>query len=290
MTVTRTQPGSVWSFLVERFLPVYPIYLTLWGFAVEAMVTTLTGAGPWRPDRDTALKVLALLAAGAFLRMVDDQKDLAYDTVHNPTRPLVQGRIGTAQLRRAMVPAAAIVVLAAAAVSPPSAAVLAIALGYGLALWWIELNVAAVRDNPLLNLAVVARPSPGHRFHHGRATRPGRLCLVAAGRGSGGVHRCLPASGVRPQDHRTVNTRTGIRTRRCSARRAAPWPHWRSGWPRCWSRRWWRTGVPLAAAALPVLSAAIFFGRRPADHPTGAPTLFVIVFYLVILVQGLLHH
>lgn len=75
------------------------------------------------------MKALALIAAGAFLRMVDDQKDLDYDRLHNPTRPLVQGRITHAELRMAMAWTAAVALVVAAAVSLPAAAVLAAALG-----------------------------------------------------------------------------------------------------------------------------------------------------------------
>ena len=79
MTVSE-RTGGIRAFLVERYLPVYPIYLTLWVVAVESMTAVVTdSAGPWHPTWDTALKALALVAAGAFLRMVDDQKDLDYD-------------------------------------------------------------------------------------------------------------------------------------------------------------------------------------------------------------------
>ena len=84
----------------------------------ESMTHVLAGAaGGWRPTWDTALKALALIAAGAFLRMVDDQKDLDYDRRYNPSRPLVQGRISTRELQVAMAPAAMVALLLAAAVS-----------------------------------------------------------------------------------------------------------------------------------------------------------------------------
>src|SRR6476646_9393973 len=130
MTVSE-RTGGIRAFLVERYLPVYP---TLWVVAVESMTAVVTdSAGPWHPTWDTALKALALVAAGAFLRMVDDQKDLDYDRLHNPTRPLVQGRITPAELRMAMALTAAVALVLAAAVSLPAAAVLAAVLGYGLA-------------------------------------------------------------------------------------------------------------------------------------------------------------
>src|SRR6476619_445258 len=135
MTVSE-RTGGIRAFLVERYLPVYPIYLTLWVVAVESMTAVVTdSAGPWHPTWDTALKAAALIAAGAFLRMVDDQKDLDYDRVHNPLRPLVQGRITGRELQRAMWPAAGAALLPAVLVSVPAAAILAAALGYGLVLW-----------------------------------------------------------------------------------------------------------------------------------------------------------
>lgn len=291
MTIAGTRPGTIFGFLVERFLPVYPIYLTLWVAAVEAMMVVLTATGPWRPDWDTGWKVLALIAAGAFLRMVDDQKDLPYDTVHNPDRPLVQGRVTAGQLRRAMVVAAAGALACAAVVSAASAAVLAAALAYGLALWWVEIDVPRVRDNPLLNLAAVCPaqflvtgfimvgtvidPGPGWWrmiavpvvftaafLHLEFARKTSRTPAV------GDPHSYSSVLGATPSA--VVALAFGVGSVLLATILIG-------------------VGPALAAIVLPLVSAALFFGRRTVDHSRSWPTVFVIVFYLAIIIQGLLH-
>ncbi|OBK56656.1 hypothetical protein A5656_18950 [Mycobacterium gordonae] len=302
MTVFE-RTGGIRQYLVERYLPIYPIYLTLWVVAVESMTSVVTdSAGPWRPTWDTLLRVLAMISGGAFLRIVDDQKDLEYDRVHNPTRPLVQGRITPAELRVAMVLTAALALLLGLAVSLPSAGVLAAALCYGLALWWTELHVAWVRDNPIVNLAMVC---PAQFLATG---------FVMVGQsGVGG------ASGARLLAVPVVFTSAFLHLEfaRKTSRADAGDPHsysqligesasatiaWALGMlavllqmavttPWRWAEHWWPLAwAPLAAGILPCVSALIFFRGKADKHPQDWPTVFVVVFCLAIVGQGLVHH
>ncbi|MEZ0358719.1 UbiA family prenyltransferase [Mycobacterium sp. SA01] len=303
MTVLR-RTGGIGAFLVERCLPVYPVYLALWVIAVECMVVVVgQSPGPWRPSWDTALKIVALNAAGAFLRMVDDQKDLEYDRVYNPDRPLVQGRISTRELRIAMVPAAAMAVLVGATVSVWTALLVAFILGYSLVLWWVESRVPVVRDNPLVNLAAacpaqflatgfamtglpgVADASWGQRaaillvfttaFLHVELAR--KTTRVAAADDLRSYSRVIgpTASGL-------AVLVLGLSAVLVELLVTSPW-----NWAGHWSPIAW---APVATVALPCLSAWIFFVRRVEVHPRGLPTLFVIVFYLAIVGQGLAYH
>ncbi len=303
MTVLR-RTGSVGAFLVERCLPVYPVYLALWVVAVECMIVVVGDAsGPWRPSWDTALKILALNAAGAFLRMVDDQKDLEYDTVYNPDRPLVQGRISTRELRIAMGPAAAVALLLAATVSVWTAALVALILGYSLVLWWLESRVPVVRDNPIVNLAA-ACPAQFLATGFAMTGRPGtgaaswlQVAAVLLVFTTAFLHvelarkttRVSEAGDLRSYSRVIGPTASGLTVLVLGLSAVlvellltTPWSwagHW---WPIAW--------LPLAAAVLPCMSAWIFFGRRVDSHPRGLPTVFVIVFYLSIVGQGLVFH
>lgn len=279
---------TVSKFLAERYLPVYPVYLTLWVLAVESMTHVLgDAAGPWRPTWDTALKALALIAAGAFLRMVDDLKDLDYDRRHNPSRPLVQGRITTRELQVAMAPTATVALLLAGAVSPVSAAVLAVALGYGLGLWWTESRVGWIRDRPLVNLAVVC---PAQFLVTG---------FIMVGQSGLGVSAlAVPLVFTSAFLHLEFARKTS---------RGAD-----DDDPHSYSRVLGATGsaatawgfgafavllevgvtgarLPLVALVLPCVSAWIFLVRKPDEHPRSWPTVFVIVFYLGIVAAGLVH-
>ncbi|BBX10145.1 UbiA family prenyltransferase [Mycolicibacterium aichiense] len=303
MTVLR-RTGGIGAFLVERCLPVYPVYLALWVIAVESMVVVVgQSSGPWRLSWDTALKIMALNAAGAFLRMVDDQKDLDYDRVHNPDRPLVQGRISTRELRIAMVPAAAVAALLAAMVSGWTAVFVALILGYSLVLWWWESRVPVVRDNPLVNLAA-ACPAQFLATGFAMTGRPGvgdaswgQLAAVLLVFTTAFLHvelarkttRVAAADDLRSYSRVIGPTASGgmvlvlgVSAVLVEMLLTSPWSwagHW---WPIAW--------LPAVAAVLPCLSAWIFFVRRVEVHPRGLPTLFVIVFYLAIVGQGLVYH
>jgi hypothetical protein len=227
---------------------------------------------------------LALVAAGAFLRMVDDQKDLDYDRLHNPTRPLVQGRIIHAELRMAMALTAAVALVLADAVSLPAAAVLAAALGYGLALWWMELHVSWVRDNPIVNLAVVCpaqflvtgfamvgQPGVG-------AASWGRLIVVPVVFTSAFLHLEFARKTCRMCER---DPHFGMLAVLLEFSVTAPWR---------WAEHWWPVAwMPLAAGILPWVSAWIFLGGGADRHPRSWPTVFVVVFYLAIVGQGLVY-
>jgi 4-hydroxybenzoate polyprenyltransferase len=122
---------------------IYAVYGLLWVLALEASAVSLTGTA-WRPTAATWVRVLSVVLALLFLRMLDEQKDLEYDRVHHPDRPLVTGAITTAELRGAMAALTAVVAGLNAALSPTAALLLAP----------LERLSAAVRDRQLLNLAV----------------------------------------------------------------------------------------------------------------------------------------
>ena len=297
--------GGVGAFLVERCLPVYPILLTLWVFAVESITVGVSGAtASWRPSGETALKVLALMAAGAFLRMVDDQKDLDYDRIHHPTRPLVQGRVTSRELRTAMLPAAVVALILAAAVSAWAVILLAAVLACSLALWWAESRAEVLRDNAIANLAAVC---PVQFLITGFAmTGPTgvgeapwwRIALVPVVFTSALLHaeiaRKAPApAGLGPPDRHSYSELIGATA---SAALACgfglfavltevlvtrPWSWADEGWPTAW--------LPLATAVLPLVSGWVFLRGGRRDHPQALPAVFVVAFFLSIIGQGLGH-
>jgi len=297
--------SGIGAFLVERCLPVYPVFLTLWVLAVESIsVVVGDSAGPWRPSWDTAIKVLALIAAGAFLRMVDDQKDLEYDRCHHPTRPLVAGRITTGELRVAMVPAGAAALALAAAVSPWAVALLAAALAYSLALWWTETKVTVVRDNAIANLAAVC-PMQFLVTGFSMTGDPGvgdapwwRLAAVPLVFTSAFLHveiarKTTRVSGrpVGVDDRHSYSELIGptaSAVMACGLGLFAVFMELLVTMPWSWTGRWWPIAwLPLATAALPLVSGWSFLRAGARDHPLGLPTVFVVVFYLSIIGQGL---
>lgn len=132
---------------------VHATYATLWVLALESSAVTL-GGRPWRPTGATWVRVASVVLALLFLRMLDDQKDLAHDRVHHPDRPLVTGAVTAAELRGAMAVLTAVVAGLNAALSPAAVLLILSALCYATSLAALERLSAAVRDRQLLNLAV----------------------------------------------------------------------------------------------------------------------------------------
>ncbi|MER5468231.1 hypothetical protein ABZX90_17165 [Streptomyces sp. NPDC002935] len=154
-TVAAPQvPARLGRFVLRMFRPhIYVTYGLLWALALESSAVTVTGT-VWRPSGATWVRVVSVVLALLFLRMVDEQKDLAHDRVHHPDRPLVTGAITVAELRGAMAVITAVVAGLNAALSATAALLILAALGYGLFLAVLERLSTAVRDRQLLNLAV----------------------------------------------------------------------------------------------------------------------------------------
>jgi len=128
-------------------------YGLLWTVSFEGTAVLLAGSGSWSPSWATAARFATVVLTLLFMRMLDEQKDLDYDVVHNPDRPLVTGAITAGELRAAMAVIAAVLLGLNAFVSPISAVAVAVVLAYGLALWAAETAFPAVREDILLNLA-----------------------------------------------------------------------------------------------------------------------------------------
>ncbi|WP_338079663.1 hypothetical protein [Antrihabitans stalactiti] len=142
-------------FIVVMYKPHYMVYGVLWVLALEGTAAVATaGPLPYRPGRDTVIRIVVVLLVLLYLRMVDEQKDLEYDRVHNPDRPLVTGAVSATELRASMAVLAAISVAASAFLSVGSVVVMCLTLLYGLFLWAAEAALPRVRDDIMLNLAV----------------------------------------------------------------------------------------------------------------------------------------
>ncbi|MER6355575.1 hypothetical protein ABT186_28115 [Streptomyces sp. NPDC001634] len=154
-TVAAPQvPARLGRFVLRMFRPhIYATYGLLWVLALEGSAVALTGT-PWRPTGATWVRVVSVVLALLFLRMLDEQKDFEYDRVHHPDRPLVTGAITVAELRGAMAALTAVLAGLNAALSATAVLLILAALGYGLFLAALERLSTAVRDRQLLNLAV----------------------------------------------------------------------------------------------------------------------------------------
>ncbi|MFE4695960.1 hypothetical protein ACWCPD_35080 [Streptomyces sp. NPDC001935] len=147
-------PARLGRFVLRMFRPqIYVTYGLLWVLALEGVAVTATGTA-WRPSGATAIRVVSVVLALLFLRMLDEQKDLDHDRVHHPDRPLVTGAITAGELRGAMAVITVGVTGLNAVRSVTDVLLILAALGYGLLLAPLERRFPAVGDRPLLGLAV----------------------------------------------------------------------------------------------------------------------------------------
>ncbi|UGT45237.1 hypothetical protein LTV02_18425 [Nocardia yamanashiensis] len=161
MTQIATRPGlfesasRIAAFTRVMYKPYYLLYAVLWVLALEGTAAVVAQPDTsWRPTGATAVRIVVVAAVLLYLRMVDEQKDLEYDRVHNPDRPLVTGAVSKGELRTAMGIIAAGAVAGSGLLSGRSALMIAAVLAYGLVLWGLEQASAAVRGRILLNLVV----------------------------------------------------------------------------------------------------------------------------------------
>lgn len=154
-TVNGSSIGRIVDFVRVMYRPHYALYGLLWVLALEGTAALVSGSpGRWHPTWETAVRLLVVLVVLLYLRMVDEQKDLEYDRINNPDRPLVTGAISATELRVSMALIGIVSVAASLTLSVGSAVTIAAALAYGLFLWAAEEFVPLVRRNIMVNLVI----------------------------------------------------------------------------------------------------------------------------------------
>ncbi|MDR7168428.1 4-hydroxybenzoate polyprenyltransferase [Nocardia kruczakiae] len=142
-------------FTVARYETHHLLYAVMFVAAVEGTAAVVSHPGSaWRPGWATAVRIVVVAMLLLYLRMVDEIKDLDYDRVHNPDRPLVTGAVSVGELWGAIGALAVTLTVVSSLLSWWSAVLVVAAMGYGLALWGLEGVSARIRGDLLLNLAV----------------------------------------------------------------------------------------------------------------------------------------
>lgn len=309
--------GRLLYFTKVMYKPHYLLYGVLWVFALEATIAVRTAPWePWRPGWATLCRVLVVAGVLLYLRMVDEQKDLEYDRVHNPDRPLVTGAVTAVDLRLGMAVLAVGAIAASLLLSAGSAFTIGLVLGYGLLLWGLERLSAFVRDNILVNLLVTypvqllvtayVLRSVLDTTELPRARAAYEPCTVCAGH---------PAEfwSLAPVALIFAGAFLQFEFARKTARERRPGEHFYSNQlgagPSCavsllfvaigvgadlvlvrpWEysgARLWVGFLPVLAALLPVYGAIRFRRDRTADYPLAPAVLFIVGFYLVLIAQA----
>ncbi|WP_280401154.1 hypothetical protein [Nocardia carnea] len=318
--ITAPGPGGavrrLLHFTKVMYKPHYLLYGVLWVCALEATIALLTVPwDTWRPGWATLGRVLVVAGVLLYLRMVDEQKDLEYDRVHNPGRPLVTGAVTAADLRLGATVLAVAAVAASLLLSGRSALAIAAVLVYGLGLWGLERLSPWIRDNILANLVV---------------TYPVQLLLTAyvllsvldteTPRGWASYGLCTTCDG-RPATFWSLAPVAVIfagaflqfEFARKTAHERRPGEHYYSNLlgagPSCavsllfvavavgadlvlvrpWEYsglRLWLGFVPVLATLPPVYGAVRFLRDRTAEYPLAPAVLFIVGFYVVLIAQA----
>ncbi len=124
----------------------------LWSLSVILLLASLAGPRSLRPE-DLLVSLVFFLVL-LFLRAVDEIKDLDYDRIHNPDRPLVRGDISVAEVALTAAIAAGLAITISGLLAPALALFVTANLGYGLGLLALERQSAGFRNSLLLNLVI----------------------------------------------------------------------------------------------------------------------------------------
>lgn len=130
----------------------YLVFTALWAFSLLALLAGAAGA--LRVEGTEWVVALSFFLILLFLRAVDEIKDLAYDRVHNPDRPLVRGDVSVNEVWMLAGAVAALVVLLNLALDWRLAAFAAANMAYGLWLLGLERLSKTFRESIVLNLLV----------------------------------------------------------------------------------------------------------------------------------------
>ncbi|MFC6083314.1 UbiA prenyltransferase family protein [Sphaerisporangium aureirubrum] len=133
-TAARLRRYVIGSYPPAFYLP----YAVTWALGVSALVALADPrVGVWRPDGGALVSVLTFAITLLLMRAVDDIRDLEYDRVHNPGRPLPGGAVRVRDLG-VLIAAGTAAVLALNAGRGVVLALLAAQLGYTLLLLAVD--------------------------------------------------------------------------------------------------------------------------------------------------------
>ncbi|MEC3918567.1 hypothetical protein [Nocardia sp. CDC160] len=299
-TTLFTSIGRIAKFTRVMYKPHYLLYGILWVFALEGTAALLTNPTVgWHPTGATAARIAIVAIVLLYLRMVDEQKDLDYDRIHNPDRPLVTGAVTAGELRAAMATIALIAIAGSLALSLRSAIAITAVLAYGLILWALEQLSTTIRTNILLNLVVtypvqllVTAYVVLSAIDTGEAAARGRVAWVAivfAGAFLQFEFARKTSHTPRPGEMYYSNALGGpgsaiassacaVLAALCEIALAKPWD-WHGtatviGW------------IPLALTLIPLIGTYRFLRSKSTDYPILPAVLFILTLYLTLITQA----
>lgn len=159
MTTAPPPPAprlSALAFAREVFPPaLHAAYAAAWFFALLGSLVLVDAPGrPLAIDRPALAGIATLFLVLFYLRLVDEVKDLDYDRVHHPDRPLARGAVGVRELGALALGALVLVLALNAGLSWKLGAIAVADMAYAALLVRLEALSPRIRDGMFLNLIV----------------------------------------------------------------------------------------------------------------------------------------
>ncbi|MFQ6396782.1 hypothetical protein ACLMAJ_25370 [Nocardia sp. KC 131] len=288
-------------FTAVMYKPHYLLYGILWVLALEGTAALVSRPdSSWHPTGSTVVRIVVVAFVLLYLRMVDEQKDLDYDRVHNPDRPLVTGAISANELRSAMAVIAVGAIATSLFLSWGSAVLIAAVLAYGLALWGLDSLSATVRTDIVLNLVitypvqllvtayvVVSAIGTGEVEFHWQAAA---VAIIFAGAFLQFEFARKTSKAPRPGEMYYSNALgangSAIASLACATvavladlALVQPWTYSPPQALIAW--------IPVALLLIPVIGASKFRRTTTPDYPVVPAVLFILALYIVLIIQAL---
>ncbi|MEV0639943.1 UbiA family prenyltransferase [Streptomyces sp. NPDC050619] len=290
-------------FFVKRFpLGLYSVYVLLLPAAVFCTLVPADRSGPSaQPSAAGSASavvsgLLGLVCVLFFMRVVDEVKDLDYDRVFHPSRPLVTGVVGPRQVVWYLGGAAGAAAVLAAGAGAATTVTAALIMAYSLFLLRLEQTSAWFRDSMHRNIAVTIQLKTGvvgyavtlaYAAGAARASWPALLCAVLTfvlAYSSWEVARKTVRPEFAQPGEKLYSTAVGasgslvlaagLLVAACVLRAvvAAVWQEWDAGWVAACT-------VPLACAVWGWLR---WRGRRTVRYAPAGPALLGYVLFLAV--------
>jgi len=160
----HARTARVFAFAYEVHPPAtYLIVAASWSFSLMTLLQS--SRGEIRLDPAAYLVGAIFFLILLYLRALDEIKDLEYDKLYNPSRPLVRGAVSVGEVWSLAALTAVVVLLLSASLGATLVLFAAIQMAYGIGLLVLERSVVVFRRAILLNLFVTFPVSAALNFY-----------------------------------------------------------------------------------------------------------------------------
>ena len=157
------------------------LFAGLWFLSLQGLFVLLSTAAVWHWSLSTVGSILTLFGVLFVLRAIDEVKDLEYDKKYNPDRPLVSGVVSATDIRSYVLFGTLIVATANSFIALPLSLFIAVNVGYGLLLMWLEKTMPLMDKSMFFNLIITYPVSIALSFYTLLQTQHSQHTTISTG-------------------------------------------------------------------------------------------------------------